>query len=144
MMRVVLLMFFMSSCALLTHAQNERFTGAVDSVYTPDGKLHINTLPVYEGGYSGFLSDLMQSLEYPKKATKKGIEGDVHVKFTISESGEIEEIEIVKSSNRIFNKAVIKALKSLEKRFEPSTMDSKPVPTSTTLPVTFRLKKSDD
>ena len=48
---------------------------------------------------------------YPEEAKKQGIEGDVVVKVTIDEQGNVTNAEIVKSPNELLNDAALGAVK---------------------------------
>ena len=48
---------------------------------------------------------------YPEEAKKQGIEGDVVVKVTIDENGNVTNAEIVKSPNELLNDAALGAVK---------------------------------
>ena len=64
--------------------------------------------------------------KYPKEAERKGIEGWVEVRFTITKNGTVDNIEIVKVSHPgYFEKATIAALKHY--RFRPREVNGKAV-----------------
>ncbi|MCX7882257.1 MAG: energy transducer TonB [Brevinematales bacterium] len=78
------------------------------------------------------------SPEYPEEARRLGIEGAVVVKLYINERGEVEDIEIVKSPDKLLSQA---ALKSLQKaRFSPARASGKPVPVILEFTLRFRLQ----
>jgi protein TonB len=53
---------------------------------------------------------VMQSIVYPREALLDGIEGEVLIEFTVTGSGEIKNVEIKSSTNRIFNRAALAAV----------------------------------
>ncbi len=55
---------------------------------------------------------VMSSISYPREALLDGIEGDVLLEFTVTGSGEIKDVEIKSSSNRIFNRVALGAIQS--------------------------------
>lgn len=55
---------------------------------------------------------------YPKKARQKRIEGEVVVCYVIDANGRVRSPYVDKSSNRIFNKAALKAIRKT--RYEPA------------------------
>jgi len=55
---------------------------------------------------------VMSSISYPRAALLDGIEGDVLLEFTVTGSGEIKDVEIKSSSNRIFNRVALDAIQS--------------------------------
>jgi protein TonB len=50
-------------------------------------------------------------IKYPAQARKDGIEGDVLVEFTVATSGEIKDVEVKSSSNRVFNSVSLSAVR---------------------------------
>ncbi|MBD1388645.1 TonB family protein [Neiella sp. HB171785] len=62
---------------------------------------------------------------YPRKALDKGIDGWVALSFTISPTGNVEDIDVVESSNRLFEKPSKDALAKW--RYAPKFVDGKAV-----------------
>jgi protein TonB len=57
--------------------------------------------------------DVRNKVAFPAQALRLGLSGDVLVEFTISASGAITNIGVVKSTNRVFNDAAIDAIGKL-------------------------------
>lgn len=57
---------------------------------------------------------IRSSLRYPIMARRDGIEGDVLARFVVGAAGGIRNAEIVSSSNRVFNTAVLSALQQFQ------------------------------
>jgi len=52
-------------------------------------------------------------IQYPKEAIQKGISGEVLIEFTVDgRSGEIRDIQVLNSSNQVFNRVSLNAVKS--------------------------------
>jgi protein TonB len=52
-------------------------------------------------------------IQYPKEAIQKGISGEVLIEFTVDgRSGEIRDMQVLSSSNRVFNTVSLNAVKS--------------------------------
>lgn len=49
--------------------------------------------------------EVMQSIVYPKEALQNGTEGEVVIEFTVAANGQIKDVVIKSSSNRIFNRS---------------------------------------
>lgn len=60
--------------------------------------------------YANIKKRINQNKSYPKMAVRRAIEGDVKIKFTISQKGELLSFKIV-DGKRIFKKSIIKAIK---------------------------------
>jgi protein TonB len=54
--------------------------------------------------------DVRNKVAFPAQALRLGLSGDVLVEFTVSASGAITNIGVVKSTNRVFNDAAIDAV----------------------------------
>ena len=54
--------------------------------------------------------DIRTSVPFPPQALRLGLSGDVLVEFTVSPSGAIINIGVVKSTNRVFNDAATEAV----------------------------------
>jgi periplasmic protein TonB len=55
-------------------------------------------------------AQVQSSIRYPVQAVREGIEGDVIARFVVAASGEIKNIIIVSSANRVFNNVVTQAV----------------------------------
>ena len=73
------------------------------------------------------------NMRYPAQAVRAGIEGDVTARFVVTGSGEIKNIAIASSSNRIFNNAVTQAVQQFGCRGQGQDV-------MVEAPFTFRLK----
>jgi protein TonB len=62
---------------------------------------------------------------YPPGAQSRGIEGWVHVRFTITGAGNVKGAAIVDSSDAIFNNAAIRAIQQW--KYQPQLEEGKPV-----------------
>jgi protein TonB len=60
---------------------------------------------------------LQENLYYPRRARKRGIEGEVIVKFTLKTDAEVAKIEIISSENEILSRGAIRTLEDLSGAF---------------------------
>lgn len=77
-------------------------------------------------------------VEYPPEARRTIVEGDVVVKILISRDGRVEMAEVVRSSAKILEDAVLKAVKQW--RFEPPTIRGRVTSLWMVIPFKFTLK----
>jgi protein TonB len=49
--------------------------------------------------------EVMSSIVYPREALQSGTEGEVVIEFTVAANGQIKDVVIKTSSNRVFNRA---------------------------------------
>jgi protein TonB len=54
--------------------------------------------------------EVMSSIKYPREALLDGIQGEVLIEFTVASSGQIKDVEIKSSTNRIFNRVALAAV----------------------------------
>ena len=74
---------------------------------------------------------------YPEAARKKGIEGDVILKITISTTGQVTAVKVVKG-DPVFSEAAVAMVKTW--RYKPAMLDGKPVAVSRLVNVQFRSR----
>ena len=53
-------------------------------------------------------------IKYPAAARKDGIQGDVLIEFTVAVNGEIKDVDVKSSSNRVFNSVSVNAVRSFK------------------------------
>lgn len=94
----------------------------------------------FDKGKQGFLRYLKKNLVYPKKARRRGLEGMVRVSFIINSDGTLSDFEITKSIGEECNQEAIRVLKMSSKRWNPATVNGKPVNQATQIPIIFRLR----
>jgi len=66
---------------------------------------------------------LEENLYYPRRARKRGIEGEVRVKFTLKKDAAVENIEILSSNNEILSRGARKTVENLSGLFPKPTED---------------------
>jgi periplasmic protein TonB len=66
---------------------------------------------------------LEENLYYPLSARKRGIQGQVVVKFTLLKNSEIKDIIITKESTQILNDAALRTVQDLNKKLPAPTKD---------------------
>jgi protein TonB len=81
------------------------------------------------------VSLLKENLYYPRRARKRGLEGDVVVRFKLSKDAVVSSIEIVSSQSDILSRGAIRTIESL------STLFPKPQENLTlSVPISYRLR----
>lgn len=94
--------------------------------------------PMYPDGVKGLLRHIGKNFKYPEEARQKGIEGKVYVSFLITSEGWVEEVEIVKSPNEIFNEEAIRVIKTMD-RWIPAKLNGEYVNFRYTIPINLQL-----
>ncbi len=77
--------------------------------------------------------------QYPDIARKAGIEGRVFVKVLVDTLGNVETVQVLKSSNPIFEKPAIEAAKKW--KFKPGYQRDRPVKVWVAIPFIFKLSQ---
>jgi len=76
---------------------------------------------------------------FPDEALKKNLEGKVFLRVLVDANGNSAKVEVLKSSNSIFDEAAITAAKNY--KFNPAIKDGKPVSVWVVIPFNFALSK---
>lgn len=95
--------------------------------------------PQPEGGFSEFKKYLVHNLVYPEAAKNKKVEGRVRLKLTISESGTISNIEILKSLSDACDQEAIRLVKQGPK-WKPAKKGVETLESTVKVMVKFELK----
>lgn len=90
--------------------------------------------PVLIGG----LVELQKKIDYPAKARRAGLEGNVIVQFIVDENGNVESPSIIRSAHPLLDQAAIDGIME-HARFEPGQQRGEPVRVQFSLPIIFRL-----
>jgi len=88
------------------------------------------------GGAQAIVQYLQSHTKYTDDLATNPKEGIVFAKFTVTETGEVKDITIVKGLSRGYDHAVLDAIRTLP-RFIPGRQDGKAVAVSFTVPVQF-------
>ena len=96
-------------------------------------------MPMFPGGESALLKYLQENIKYPPQAIKDSIQGRVVVQFLIDKSGNVGEVNVVRSVSEDLDAEAVRVVKTLPK-FIPGRMYGKAVSSLYTLPVTFKLQ----
>lgn len=96
-------------------------------------------LPEFIGGEAALL-EYMNSIEYPKEAMEKKMEGQPYARFTVAKDGNITDVEIAKSCGfPILDKALVKHVQNMPP-WKPGTQNGKAVKVQYIIPVKFYLE----
>ncbi|MDF1882913.1 energy transducer TonB [Sulfurimonas sp. SAG-AH-194-C21] len=77
---------------------------------------------------------LQENLHYPRRARKRGIQGEVLVRFTLSLNAQISNIEVLSSYSEVLSRGAIQTIKNINKKLpKPKQNITFNVPISYTL-----------
>jgi len=108
----------------------------------PDGYDVVDEMPVFPGGQEGLIRYISENLKYPPESAKKGIQGKVLIKFTISETGEVlkDKIELMQGFDPLCDAEALRVVRSMPD-WTPGKNMGVAVPVFFVLPVSFSLGK---
>ncbi len=151
---------FIAACDSLLDSKNAQINTTFDFAA-------LDEQPVYGDNFESFYHHLQKTITYPNEARANKIEGRFFAAFTITESGEISDIEISKEDNSKFSKieeivvvgygsnemesdnktigeqAIIQAMTDAlnkSETFNPGKKNDKVVSTRMVLPITYKLE----
>jgi periplasmic protein TonB len=70
----------------------------------------VEKMPEPEGGLEGFYKTLKRNLKYPGPDARRGIEGKVFVEFTVSKTGQLTNLKIVRGISEACDKEALRVL----------------------------------
>ncbi|MCP3930510.1 MAG: M56 family metallopeptidase [Bacteroidetes bacterium] len=88
------LLLFMSSAPQTVQAQGDQ-----KEVYEK-----VDKMPEYPGGNNAMMKFMQQNILYPQEARKHGVMGMVVVEFTVTKSGKVADIHVLKSDMKALDK----------------------------------------
>ncbi|MBP6731956.1 MAG: energy transducer TonB [Chitinophagales bacterium] len=107
-----------------------------DSVYS-----YVEIMPEYPGGEAAFLKHLRDSLNYPAIDTMDALDfsGKTIVRFVVNEDGSSSDFQILRSSSKQLDNAIVNSLKSLS-HFKPGMQNGKPVKVYYIMPLQIHIR----
>lgn len=101
----------------------------------------VEEMPTFPGGEKAMYQFIADKLQYPAEAKANKMQGNVYVRFTVTPSGELKDIEMVKGlpvGGLGINDEALRIVKSMPK-WNPGRQRGKAVYVSYLLPVRFKL-----
>ena len=99
---------------------------------------YVEQMPIYPGGNGALMRYVTEHLRYPSAVQDMGIQGIVLLRFVVTSSGKVGDVQILKSLDPSCDREAIRVVKSLP-RFTPGLNKGKPVDVWFQLPVRFQL-----
>lgn len=92
----------------------------------------------FPGGLKALAKYLKENLEYPQKAIKDNISGQVVVQFVVRKDGRISDVEIYKSVDPLLDKEAVRVVKAMP-LWEPAYFGGELADYYARQPITFRF-----
>jgi TonB family protein len=104
-----------------------------DTLYTV-----VEEQPSFPGGHDGMVEFMVKNITYPPEAKSKGIQGVVYVSFTISNTGKVGNVKILRGIGGGCDEEAIRIVKAMPD-WTPGKEKGKPVNVAFNLPIRFSL-----
>lgn len=101
---------------------------------------HAEFMPQFPGGESEMYKFISENLRYPAIDQEIGNEGRVSIRFVVTKTGEISDVQILRGVSSTCDKEAVRVIKNMPK-WIPGKQNGNPVPVYFTLPIIFKLKK---
>jgi len=113
-----------------------------EEVQKPPIFSHVEQPPRFPGGDEAMLRWLRDNIVYPSIASEQGIQGVVNLRFVVTPTGTVEEVEVIKGLDPSCDKEAVRAVKKMPK-WTPGKQNGNPVYVYYSLPVRFKLETSN-
>lgn len=87
---------------------------------------------------AGVMRHVVKETKYPGKARRKGIQGQVIVRFVVERDGSVGDIKVVRPVHPLLDEEAVRVVKTFPD-FSPGLQRGKPVRVSYNLPLNFAL-----
>ncbi|HEY0898928.1 MAG TPA: energy transducer TonB [Sphingobacteriaceae bacterium] len=98
----------------------------------------VESAPEFRGGSRRLTRYLKNNLNYPKQAKQNKVEGTVYVSFIVEKNGSLSGLYIIRGIGSGCDEEAMRVVRN-SPSWKPGTIDGKPVRTSFTVPVQFKL-----
>lgn len=100
----------------------------------------VDEKPTFQGGDANTFSRWVnQNLKYPEEAKEKGIQGRVTLSFTVSASGKVVDVKVLRSVDTLLDNEAIRVVE-MSPEWVPGKHEGKSVAVKYTFPVIFMMK----
>jgi len=103
-------------------------------------KEEVIQMPSFIGGERALQLYIGNKMNYPKGAQQRKEEGRVAVRFVVGKTGEIRDVEVVRSVSPELDKEAVRVISEMPD-WNPGMRDNEPVSVYYTIPIIFKLKK---
>jgi len=99
----------------------------------------INAFPAPVTGFEKYYEKLTKEMNYPKSAKKIGLQGSVHLAYTISKEGLVTDFYVVKSLSKECDQEALRIFREVTIEWNAGTSRGNPKSFVMVLPVSFKL-----
>lgn len=99
----------------------------------------VEQMPTFPGGEDALLRYISEHIKYPSVALEQGIQGTVMLRFVVTGTGEVGEVQVIKGLDPYCDREAKRVVASLPK-FIPGKQQGRPVSVWYVCPVTFMIE----
>ncbi|WP_075559319.1 M56 family metallopeptidase [Parabacteroides timonensis] len=99
----------------------------------------VEKMPNFPGGQNALISFLSKTIQYPKEAQEKGIQGRVVCSFIVEKDGSLSDAAVIQGLDPELDKEALRVIGEMPK-WTPGTQRGQAVRVKYTVPLTFRLQ----
>lgn len=96
-------------------------------------------MPLFPGGEKELMAFITKNLKYPAIPAENGIQGRVVIRFVVSKTGDVTDVQIMKGLDPACDREAVRVVKTMP-RWIPGRQNGRAVAVYYTLPVTYRLQ----
>jgi len=100
----------------------------------------VEQMPQFPGGEEALMKFITDNLRYPPVAAEVGTEGRVTIRFVVSKTGEVINVEVIRGLDPSCDREAVRVVKMMPK-WIPGRQNGRNVPVYYTLPIVYRLQK---
>jgi TonB family protein len=110
----------------------------------PSGEVYavVEEQPTFPGGTDTFITYLGEHIKYPAAAARANVEGQVFVRFVITDQGQITRVKVLKGIGFGCDEEAARVVREMP-RWIPARQNGKPVNIQYHLPIAFRLEDKE-
>jgi TonB family protein len=99
----------------------------------------VEEMPMFPDGQTAMRNWISNSMKYPDEAVKNRITGLVNVKFVVSSSGKVKDVQVSKSVHPLLDAEAIRVIRNMPD-WKPGSQNGKPVDVDYLVQVEFKLQ----
>ena len=99
----------------------------------------VEKMPLFPGGQDGLIAFLAKTIQYPKEAQEKGLQGRVVCSFIVEKDGSLSDTKVIRGIDPSLDQEALRVI-SVMPKWTPGTQRGKAVRVKYTVPLTFTLQ----
>lgn len=99
----------------------------------------VEKMPLFPGGQDGLIAFLAKTIQYPKEAQEKGLQGRVVCSFIVEKDGSLSDVTVIRGIDPLLDQEALRVI-SVMPKWTPGTQRGKAVRVKYTVPLTFTLQ----